>query len=86
MGKKNKTFKLKVSRFKVIKETNLINSPSQEYKVPAEKYLVVVNAWGVPDKYDNNTRLNEVGVWFQLLLKNDYPEARVQEIFYQKTV
>lgn len=73
----------------VVKETiptvNL-NSTSQEYKVPEEKYVVVVNPWGLPEKYDDKTKLNEVGAWFQLLLKTDYPDARVREIFYQKTV
>ncbi|KAF8805134.1 hypothetical protein BYT27DRAFT_7258250 [Phlegmacium glaucopus] len=57
----------------------------KEYKVPPEKYVVVVNAWGLPDKLDMNTKMNEIAAWFELLLKNDYPDARVREIFYQKT-
>lgn len=64
----------------------LAKSTSQEYKVPQEKYVVVVNSWGLPERFDNNTKLNEIGVWFELLLRKDYPNARVREIFYQKTV
>jgi hypothetical protein len=63
-----------------------VKSTSQEYKVPPEKYLVVTNCWGLPERFDSNIKLNEIGVWFQLLMKKDYPDARVREIFYQKTV
>ena len=74
------------SRLVAFQRKNPINSTSQEYKVPQEKYVVVVNPWGLPERLDNNPRLNEIGIWFQFLLKKDYPEARVREIFYQRTV
>lgn len=86
MGKgKNKGFKLKVSPLSYLIKETAVEFTLQEYKVPQEKYVVVVNPWGLPDKIDTNTKLNEIGAWFELLLRKDYPDARVREIFYQKT-
>lgn len=68
------------------KKINPLIPSSQEYKVPDEKYVVVVNAWGLPEDFGGNPKMNEVGAWFKLLLKKDYPNATVREIFYQKTV
>ena len=74
------------SQLFILQKRKQVNVTLQEYKVPPEKYVVVVNPWGLPDRLDMNTKLNEIGAWFQLLLKKDYPNARVREIFYQKTV
>lgn len=54
--------------------------------MPHEKFVVVKNPWGLPEKIDGGTKLNEIGAWFALLMRKDYPNSRVREIYYQKTV
>jgi len=54
-----------------------------EYKPPPEKYLFVEGPWGNPR---SNAFANNVGGWFSIMLDDEYPDARINAIFTQKTV
>ncbi|KAF8161575.1 hypothetical protein B0H34DRAFT_385155 [Crassisporium funariophilum] len=56
----------------------------KEYKVPKEKFLVVVNAWGLSDNFLPSD-FNHIGAWFEIMLQDNYPGTRVNAIFYQRT-
>ncbi|KAF9476854.1 hypothetical protein BDN70DRAFT_881844 [Pholiota conissans] len=55
-------------------------------KVPPEKFLVVVNAWGMRLGTDfGASDFNNVGAWFEFMLRGDYPGVGIQSLYYQRT-
>ncbi|KAF9047804.1 hypothetical protein BJ165DRAFT_1122651 [Panaeolus papilionaceus] len=57
----------------------------KQYKVPSTKWVVLVNAWGFDGQYTQE-RFNQICVWFEFLLRVEYPKfARVKTVYYQKT-
>lgn len=54
----------------------------KKYKAPDSKYLVVVDPWGTPG---HPCFIGNVAAWFELMLKDDYPDEDVKTIFTQGT-
>lgn len=83
MGKGGKG-KLKVSLMEwegfVLLE--LTSHPVQTYKPPAEKFVVIYKAWGV-DKGNAKVTCNQIAAWFEVMLKEKYPDTRPYGIYYQ---
>jgi hypothetical protein len=82
MGKKGFKLKVHLSYQSVIK-SNLTSH--KQYKAPRTKYLVVVNPWGIYGNFDA-ADLNHIGAWFEVMLRDEYPTARVIAVYYQRTV
>ncbi|KIM40817.1 hypothetical protein M413DRAFT_445622 [Hebeloma cylindrosporum] len=60
------------------------NKPLKQYKVPREKFLVVVDAWGFGGDFTQSD-FNNVSAWFEIMLEETYPKTRVSSIYYQRT-
>ncbi|KAF8181804.1 hypothetical protein BJ912DRAFT_605061 [Pholiota molesta] len=55
-------------------------------KVAPEKFLVVVNPWGLSQRGDFSTSdVNNIGAWFEFMLRADHPGVGIQAMYYQRT-
>ena len=84
MGKKGKALKIKVT----VQKSHSFHdtTESKQYKVPEEKFLVVINPWAVYRNFDA-ADFNHIGAWFDRMLRVDYPpNTRIKAIYYQRTV
>ncbi|KAF8959224.1 hypothetical protein BDZ97DRAFT_1838697 [Flammula alnicola] len=61
-------------------------SKSKGFKTtsPLEKFLVVVNPWGLNGDFVTSD-FNQISAWFEFMLRDEYPGARVRSIYYQRT-
>ncbi|KAF9524959.1 hypothetical protein CPB83DRAFT_909491 [Crepidotus variabilis] len=56
----------------------------KQYKEPQEKFLVVVNPWGIFNNFDQ-ADFNHIGAWFEFMLQEKHPGSRLRAIYYQRT-
>ncbi|KAH6873577.1 hypothetical protein BKA70DRAFT_282691 [Coprinopsis sp. MPI-PUGE-AT-0042] len=52
------------------------------YKPPPEKFVVVYKAWGI-NPSNAKVTCNQIAAWFEVMLRERYPDTRPYSIYYQ---